>query len=161
MKKIKLTNGKYAIVDDEDYIVHPQSAWRMDYKGYAVRYIYKNEKRTIMFMHREIMGNPVGMFVDHINHNPRDNRKVNLRICTKEQNCRNRKPNKYGSTSKFKGVGKLKTCNRWSSNIATNKNGIRTRYYLGIYKTEKEAAKAYNKKAIELFGEYALLNNIK
>lgn len=159
MKKIKLTSGKYAIVDDRDYKIYPRSVWRMDYKGYAIRYKYKNQKRTIVFMHREIMGDPLGMIVDHINHNPLDNRRSNLRICTKSENCRNRSPNKKGK-SRYKGVNRVTGCDRWQAEIATNINGLRSRYYLGSFKTQEQAALAYNKKAKELFGEFALLNKI-
>ncbi len=105
-------------------------------------------------MHRHIMKPEKGFLVDHKNHNTLDNRKENLRICTRQQNMWNRK--RTCGTSKFKGVYWCNTNNKWISEVTLNSKKI----YLGRYKTETEAAKAYNAKAKELFGEFACLNHI-
>lgn len=92
-------------------------------------------------------------FIDHINGIRHDNRIENLRECTRSQNSYNM-PSRIGSTSKYKGVHKNRRYISWSATIV--KDGIRTR--LGLFKTEEEAAKAYDKRAKELHGEFARLN---
>ena len=160
MKQIELTQNQYALVDDEDYNRLNKHKWCVMYspglKGYyAVRGI-KNGKPTLIYMHRIIMGAPKGMQIDHINHNILDNRKENLRVCTASQNGMNQKCRK-NTTSEYKGVYWHKQNKKWRTRI--NING--KRIYLGSFKSEIQAAKAYDKKAKILFGEFALLNNIK
>ena len=94
------------------------------------------------------------LMVDHINRNGLDNTRKNLRICTRSENLMNSKKPELNSTSKYKGVNKCG--NSWRAEIRLNRKG----FYLGKFKTEKEAALAYNKKAIELFGEFARLNEV-
>jgi len=155
MKEIKLSQlgknkGKFvALVDDEDYEYLNQFRWSASKQGtriYAKRYSkIKNEKR----MHRLIMNTPDGMEVDHIDHNGLNNQKSNLRICNRSQNSANKKP--MGGR-KYRGIchhgGKV------LSYIAKDGEQIN----LGSYETEDEAAKAYDKKALELYGEFANLN---
>lgn len=149
MKKIKLTQGKYAIVDDEDYENLNQYNWCFN-AGYAVRSNYVNGKQIgLLMMHREIMKTPKNMSTDHINHNKLDNRKSNLRIVTQAQNSYNRLGKKKG-TSKYKGVSWHKDYKKWS--VVFDKK------WVGSFSDEVEAAKAYDKAAKEKFGEYALLN---
>ena len=99
------------------------------------------------------MNAPAGMQIDHINGNGLDNRKVNLRLCNSSQNQRNARKRKSG-TSRFKGVDWHKESKKWRARICVN----RKRIHIGRYKSEFEAAQAYDKKAIELFGEFASLN---
>lgn len=87
MKKILLNNNNYAIVDDEDFEFLNKFNWHKSETGYAVRC----EKRKTIRMHRLIVNCPDDMLVDHINGNRLDNRKQNLRICTFNENIRNRK----------------------------------------------------------------------
>lgn len=153
MKKIKLTQGKYALVDDEDFERLNQFKW------FAAR----NNDKNIFYAGRTINKKNVGMHrfilnvtnkkikVDHINHNTLDNRKSNLRICTNAENCRNKKPTKGRLLPK--GVTFIKK-NKYKAQIC--KDGIR--YNIGSFWNIKQAALAYNVKAKELFGEYALLN---
>src|SRR4030065_939634 len=89
MKEIKLTKGKVAIVDDEDYDWLMQWKWRINSIGYAMRTVKKNGKARKIFMHRVILNTPSDMCSDHANHNRLDNRRCNLRICTKQQNQAN------------------------------------------------------------------------
>ena len=100
---------------------------------------------------------PDNLVIDHINGNKLDNRKCNLRICTRLENAQNRLPNK-NSISKYKGVNLRKDVKnkKWRATIQCNKK----RYSLGDFLTEKEAAKAYNIKAKELFGQFAVLNKV-
>ncbi len=152
-KTLELTYGKFAIVDAEDY------EWLNRYKWHAVQegrgWYAKTLRRDGMplAMHRLIAGAPKGLFVDHIDHNGLNNQKTNLRLCTNQQNQQNRKPNR-GGTSKYKGVYWHKQHKKYRASICHNKK----RLHLGYFKDEIDAAKAYDKKARELFGEFAYLN---
>ena len=106
-------------------------------------------------MHRLITNAPKGLMVDHINHNGLDNRRKNLRLCTVSQNNRNRRPiTRPNKGSKYKGVTFDKKRNLFKAEIQHNKK----KYFLGRFKSQIKAAQAYDKKARELFGEFAYLN---
>ncbi len=152
----KYGKDKFALVDDEDYEYLNKFHWHVSSHGYVKRgsYIGIKKKHKIIGLSREIMGFPKGMEIDHINHNKLDNQKGNLRICTKSQNMMNKLP-KIGS-SKFKGVGWNKREKIWQSKIKKDNKW----YFLGYFIKETDAAKAYNKKAKELFGEYAHVNRL-
>jgi hypothetical protein len=171
MKKIKLTQGKEAIVDDDDYEMLMEHKWYAD-KDYTIKskdkfYVKRspprdsNGKQKNIPMHRQITNAPEGMQVDHINGNTLDNRKENLRICTNQQNQMNR-GRANNNKSGYKGVCYRKKkkdmineySKPWQARIKHNQKQI----YLGMYKTKEEAARAYDKKAIELHGEFAQLN---
>jgi len=158
MKQIPLTKGKFALVDDEDYKYLNQFKWWAK-KGkknfYAVRKNYSYKKPKLIRMHREIMNPPENMFIDHINHNGLDNQRKNLRIVTNQQNMMNQQLRK-NTSSKFKGVRFFKLNKLWQSYIGHNQKQI----HIGFFKKEIDAAIAYNQKAKELFGSYALLNPI-
>ena len=149
---IELTWGKYAIVDAEDYDRLNSYKWCAVKEGCSW---YAKTFRRDGFplpMHRLITDAPKGLFVDHINHNGLDNRKQNLRLCTRAQNNLNQRP--YGKTSRYKGVSRYKRTNRYIAAICYQGK----RFHLGYFKDEIDAAKAYDKKARELFGEFAYLN---
>lgn len=146
MRKIPLTQGKFAIVDDDDYEFLMQWKWSLTSHGYAKR-SQRTGNQKCFYMHREITKIKKDMQVDHINHNKLDNRKCNLREVTSNQNMMNRSTTV--GLSKYKGVGKHK-CGKWRSYC--NKK------HIGLFDSEIEAAKAYDKKALELFGEHACLN---
>ncbi len=158
-RKIGLTQGKFAIVDEEEYERLNQYKWCAVKYGdnfYANRNGGKRGKQSRTFivkMHREVLGDPPGMIVDHINHNGLDNRKANLRIVTREQNLYNSRKNNSG-TSKYKGVTFFKRDKRWRAYITHKKKHI----FIGSFPDEQAAAKAYDEKAKQLFGEYAFLN---
>lgn len=148
MKKISLTQGKYTLVDDQDYNSLSQFRWHYA-NGKAVRC----EKGKTIFMHREIMNTPKGMDTDHINHLKLDNRRCNLRICTRGENQMNRR--KFiNNTSGYKGVSWHKATGRWQANIRKN-------YKLkciGYFENVLDAAKAYDESAKSLHGEFAAVN---
>ena len=152
-KKIELTGGKYTLVDAEDYERVNKYKWRLDENGRAARNKNNKEGQRNIKMHRFIMNTPLGMCTDHVNYDTLDNRKSNLRICTPAQSSAHRKaiPN---TSSKYKGVTWRPNRNKWYAQIKHNYKGI----HLGSYDTEEEAARAYDKKAKEFFGEYAELN---
>ena len=158
MKEILLTQGKVALVDDEDFERINQHKWyaynNHGYQWYARREIKKpNGKRTTQCMHRVIMKVKKGQELDHRNHDGLDNRKCNLRICTRAQNSMNRKKQRETS-SRYKGVDWLKQRNKWRARIKVNQKSI----HLGCFLLEPDAAKAYDAKAKELFGEFAYFN---
>lgn len=154
MKKIELTHGKFAIVDDEDYEELNKYKWNYKDNGYAVRSKQINGVRLPnIFMHRVIMNTPLDKECDHINGDRLDNRKENLRVCTHAQNCYN-KVKKPNTTSKYRGVYFESQTKKWCARAQKNKK----QHYLGLFITEEEAALAYNQKARELFGEFARLN---
>jgi len=152
-KLIPLTQGKFAIVDNEDYERINQYKWcaaKFRNTFYAMRCIHKNGKYTTITMHREILFEiPVGFQIDHINHNGLDNRRSNLRICVTAQNHYNRikMPNK---SSQYKGVSWSKNSKKWEAYIQKT--------HLGYYENEIDAALTYNEKAKERFGDFAHLN---
>ena len=160
MKQIPLTKGKFAIVDDEDYEELCKFKWHIC-NGYAAYDPYYSGKHAAItkktfFMHRIIANAPEGMVVDHINGNELDNRRENLRVCTHAQNRRNHAKNNANNKSGYNGVFKAKD-DRFYAYITFNYK----RFHIGSYRTAKDAAIAYNKKAKELFGEFARLNQVE
>ena len=155
MKEIKLTRGFVAIVDDEDFDWLNQWKWHASTGEYA--YATTNSRlkgvHKQVRMHRLIMGAVGPEVVDHISHNTMDNRRVNLRICTKAQNNYNKKPRETES-SIFKGVVFDKRSKKFGAEICFNDK----RTWLGTYNSELEAARAYDAIAVKLFGEYAKTN---
>jgi hypothetical protein len=146
---IPLGDGRYAYVDAADYEWLRQWTWHAYPDGYAAR----NENGKKILMHRQIMQPPKGMVVDHIDANRANNCRFNLRVCTRQENMHNKRKHS-GSSSQFKGVGYLKRRRKWYARIWC----MGERIWLGYFTDEAEAARAYDRKAVELFGEYARLN---
>ena len=156
MKKINVSTPShpdtFTLVDDTDHKWLNQWKWTAS-QGTASLYVQRqSHKGKRIFMHRFILKTPKGEITDHINHNGLDNRRCNIRIATKMQNNLNRKPRK----DKYKGVsrGGEPRKKKWQARIVVNKKSIS----LGYYATPKEAAKAYDKAALEYFGEFACIN---
>ncbi len=158
MKRIPLTKGKFAIVDDEDYEELNKYNWRAVKSRntwYAYRYVWlPNNKVKAIAMHRQILKAPKGLEVDHKNFDGLCNRRDNIRKCTTSQNQAHRKPFKRLGTSIYKGVSWNAGHKKWY--VQVNAKNISHR--LGCYDSEKEAARVYDKRAIELFGDFALTN---
>lgn len=150
MKKILLTQGKYAIVDDEDFDELNQQKWFFHSNGYAVG---KVDGKAV-YMHRVIAGTPSYMLTDHANGDKLDNQRTNLRICTYAQNGYNQRTN--SGSSIYKGVCWITRDKKWRAQITLNKK----RKFLGYFNNEIDAAKAYNEAATEHYGEFACLNEI-
>jgi hypothetical protein len=150
-REVVLNNGMVTLVDDDDYewvSKHPWGYQKMG--GYVKRSHRPNGKVVTLMLHREILKAPSNLYVDHINRNPLDNRKCNLRLVNDLQNSRNRSRRKDNKTG-YKGVQKDKRTGRWIANVAC-KN-------IGYFATAEEAARAYDRRALELYGaEYAVLN---
>lgn len=168
MKLIALTKrntknkGKYfAQVDDEDYDYLMQWNWSVDIRK-NLRYAYRREKicegenHKKIYMHSVICGlcnSTLKMIVDHIDRNGLNNQRFNLRITTQSNNMKNRY-SVSGSTSKFVGVYLAKDRGKWVAQIRHNKKSM----FIGIFTNEEDAARARDAKAMEVFGEYAVLN---
>jgi hypothetical protein len=157
MKEIPLTQGKVALVDDEDFEKLNKFRWyarRSKDRIYALRNRRINKKRQTEYMHRRVARNILGNEVDHIDHNGLNNQRHNLRICSSGQNNMNqRKRSKL--SSKFKGVYWKKERRMWVAQIGYNGQGQK---HLGYFTNEESAARVYDAKAKELFGEFASLN---
>lgn len=155
MKEIVLTNGKVCLVDDEVFDELSKFNWYEATGGYVKRHKRVEGKLTSIFMHRVVIGAEKGQTVDHINRNPLDNRKENLRIVNKSENAMNSKK-AINNSSGYRGVYHDKRDNSYDAFI--NKDG--KRIYLGRFKQIKEAALAYNDAAIRLHGKFASLNEV-
>ncbi|RAK52107.1 AP2/ERF family transcription factor [Phenylobacterium deserti] len=154
-REIPLTKGKVAIVDDADFDWLSQWKWMCSNGGRAVRgprgeERYPKRHRLIM-MHRQLLQAPDGLEVDHIDGDPLNNQRSNLRLCTHQQNMKNRSG--YRS-DKLKGAFFNRSIGRWQAVIVCDGR----RHYLGTFGAELDAALAYDKAARELHGAFARLN---
>lgn len=145
-KEILLTRGKFTVVDEGDFRSLSVMKWHCSAWGYAIRFV----RRKCIWMHREIIKPPAGMFVDHINGDKLDNRRENLRIVTHAQNCRNTGI-RSKNTSGIPGVSFHKKSQKWRAYLVFERRQIE----LGIYSDINDAIAARNKGAEIYFGEYA------
>jgi len=170
MRKIRLGNGQYTKVDDEDYDWLKQWRWRVDRDGYPFRYVRfsspeKPRGKRYLSMHRFILRvtNPQ-ILCDHIDHDKRNNQKSNLRLCSPAQNTMHtQKQLRKNTTSKYKGVSVMFYIRKsgekiifWLARIRFN----HTKINLGIFNKEIDAAKAYNEAAKKYHGDFAVLNDV-
>ncbi|MCO4274248.1 HNH endonuclease [Pseudarthrobacter sp. HLT3-5] len=164
MKRIKLSgirgDGKYAIVDDD---VAQQTdvasyKWHVGTNGYVQRYKYVGQKNgrsnyTPLLLHRHIMSATPGTEIDHANGDPLDNRRSNLRFCSRQQNIRNRTvANKTG----YKGIYWRKQSQEYVARLTIDGRSLHT----GMSNDPEAAALMYDVAAIQLFDEFAQLNII-
>lgn len=155
MKTIALSQGKVALVSDEDYETLSQFNWYA-YKDlrtyYAQRQVSAPDgQRTVIRMHHAICGKGA----DHINGDGLDNRRENLRRCTHQQNTFNTR-SRNDSTSHYKGVSWKMEASKWVAQIQVNGK----KKHLGYFVNEDDAARAYDDAALRYFGEFAHLNNV-
>lgn len=146
--------GVFTLIDQQDLHLVEGHKWFFESKR-VYRREYKDGKSKSFSLHRVIMNPPPDMVVDHIDGNPLNNTRENLRICTMTENNYNRFPNK-NSTSQFKGVHWEPIRGKWIASIRLNKK----QKAIGTYADEHEAAHAYNKQAIIHHGEFAKLNPV-
>jgi len=154
MKKIPLTKGMFALVDDEDYERLSVYKWHVNTISttiYASRYFFGNKK---LFLQRAILNNyNPNILIDHIDHNGLNNQKSNLRICSVSQNAMNNRKRK-NTTSIYKGVSWRPHYGTWRCLVQKHKKVL----YEKNFHREIDAAIAYDREAQKLFGEFACLN---
>jgi hypothetical protein len=149
VRRICMNRGHSVLVDAADYEWLSRYNWTAHTSGYAAR----REKGRLILMHRVIMNPPQGMVVDHIDGNRQNNCRSNLRVCTRRENTCNR-AKRIGCASRFKGVFYNKDCGKWYVQAEFNGEHLRG----GYFHDEAEAARAYDRLAVECFGEFAYLN---
>ncbi len=160
-KRGKRYKGFFTLVDDEDYEELIKRTWSVHFgntgKKYTASYYKFGGKQKMLVMHRVVMGLSHGdkRQVDHISGNTLDNRKCNLRLCTGTQNGYNNKIQK-NNTSGYKGVSWDKKNKKWKAKVCS----CGKEFFLGRFNNKISAANEYNKKAIELHGEFARLNEV-
>ncbi len=150
VKRIPLAHGGFVLVDAADFEWLSRYKWSPKGSG---RYAARREKGKTIYMHREIMNAPPGMVVDHSDGNGPNNCRSNLRVCTAGQNrCNQAK--RIGCKSRFKGVYQDSRRDKWFVMIRVGDKPL----WFGYFDAEGEAARAYDRLAVELFGEFAYLN---
>jgi hypothetical protein len=156
-RRIYVSEGKYAIVDQKDFYWLNTFEWLVKQNNgisYAVRFDnHCDNGPKLLSLHREIMNAPPGLLVDHRNNISLDNRRDNLRLATRSQNNCN-KPKRKNAASRFIGVIFLKNRNKWAAQIKYHGKKI----WLGCFVNEIDAAKAYDAAARKYHGEFARLN---
>lgn len=154
--RIPISRGQFfALVDEDDFLALSEFAWHRDVGGYARRSLpIVDGKRTgSIAMHRQILNAPAGIEVDHINHVRLDNRRFNLRLATASQNHGNTR-SLPGTSSRFKGVTWFKRYSLWRAQVKHQGKG----FHIGYFADEEAAARAYDERAIAIWGEFACLN---
>lgn len=161
MRVIRLPSGLDVAIDDLDYDRVTRFRWHAEparRTTYAIRDVYTpgvTHSTSRMRMHRFILDAPKGLEVDHIDGNGLNNTRANLRLATAAQN-RHNLPLSANNTSGFKGVSRWRTKTRscWKASIGVHGRAR----HIGYYDTPEEAARAYDRAALEHFGEFAWLN---
>ena len=159
--KLHIGKAETEIQLDRDVYVHAKAeryTFALSSHGYVrlIRYIGKSPlgkyEYETTYLHRYALGATEGEYVDHINGNRLDNRKVNLRKCTNAQNLRNQGPR----NGRYKGVHWSKKLEQWVVQITVDYKCI----HIGCFKKEDDAARAYNKASRLHHGEYGYLNRV-
>lgn len=155
-KLIPLTKGKSAAVDADWYDVLAEHKW-LCCNGYAARKVatgFGARRQKTVYMHRVIANAPDGTEVDHRDGNRLNNTAANLRLAAHWQNVANTPKRGRAPASQYKGVRRYRRSAIWLASISAN----RKLYQLGAFASEEAAARAYDKAAKELHGEFACLN---
>jgi hypothetical protein len=164
---LKLKSEKHGdqecLIDDDDYDLIKNYTWYPKYDKklngfYACTNIrIDKNKYTLATMSRILLPVQPGQITDHINHNTLDNRRCNIRICTKAENNRNKRKHKNGLTSQYKGVYKITGKEKFGVSIYIDGKQKR----ISQHRSERMAALQYNRAAKKYYGEFASLNIIR
>ena len=151
----RIGNQTLVLASPEDVPKFEKFRWTIDGGGYAVTDVVKNGIAAFVQMHVMVLRDADHLETDHVNGNRCDNRRNNLRLCTHQQNTWNTKL-RENTEVPFKGVSlrKDKTAKRYRANLVMDGR----KFELGSYLTAEEAARAYDDKAKEMFGQYARTN---
>jgi hypothetical protein len=153
MEEIPLVNSdKITTIDDEDYKEISKHRWVLTPKGYVKSSTKIKGKQP--YIHRFIINPPNDLQIDHIDHDPLNNTRSNLRIATNSQNHANGLKFRGNKTSRYKGVCWYKNYKKWEAGIMINYKHIK----LGYFASEVEAATAYDMAALKYFREFSKLN---
>lgn len=156
MKTVSVSNGRVALVDDEDY------KWISRFKWHAVLmgrgfYVMRNRRISdgpgpgTILLHRAILEAPASFEVDHRNGDGLDNQRKNLRLATSQQNQRAFQRKAAGKTSRFRGVCWHKAAEKWSAQLKISRRKI----HLGLFSDEEAAARAYDSAVRVAYGEFS------
>lgn len=148
---IKINTYEF-LIDDDNWHSFNLLKWRLKNNKYASTSLNKQS----ISLHQIVLNKKEGFVIDHINRNTFDNRRINLRHVTHSINNHNKIIKSDNKTSKYNGVYLIKQSKikPWCAKISFNNKTI----YIGLFETENAAAKAYNEKALEIYGNNALLN---
>lgn len=148
--EIPLTKGAVALVDAADFEWLSAYKWCVNCQGYAVRRLPRSEGGTIVRMHRVITAAQPGYDVDHIDGNPLNNQRANLRVVPHQQNSWNKRIQR-NNTSGHKGVYWHAKASKWAACITVDERNR----HLGLFQDKQDAADAYQAAAASAFGVYA------
>lgn len=161
MALVPISAGYAVLIDADDVervAAHKWTAQPSRDTVYAYRQPKIDGRKQKVYLHRFILGLPPGRYpeVDHLNGDGLDNRKLNLRAATSGQNSANQRVRNQirPKTSRFKGVSWHTPREKWVASITC----AGKRRHLGLFVSEIDAARAYDKAAKDMFGEYAKLN---
>ena len=157
MREIQLSQEQVTLVDDEDFDYLNQWSWCILADKWTLYACRRENKKTLLLMHRVLMKTPKGLVVDHKDHNGLNNQKDNLRNCTQSQNSCNMQSRKNFTT---KGVSHRRKRSGELGNFSAYITIDGRKKWLGTYKTDYEAALVYNAAAILQYGEFANLNKV-
>lgn len=143
MIEVQLSKGRVAVIDEDDLEKVSFCSWNFERYARANVWLKDKKKYKVMYMHRIIANAPEGMDVDHINGDKLDNRKENLRVCTRSENLHNirtKTATRSGLRGAYREQNRGKGC-RWFSQISVRGKV----HHLGRFDTAEEAHEAYQK----------------
>lgn len=152
MKKLKLTQNKYALVDDKDFKYLSQFKWHIISKRYIARSYLGKE----ILLHRDLLNPSKEFEIDHIDGNPLNNQRNNLRLANHAENIRNRTRVNKNNSSGITGVCWFKRDKKWRARLMINGKEI----HLGLFSKKEDAIKKREQAAKQYFGEFAYINQI-